>query len=202
MIERAFANATQLMQEANMRIIDVRHTLPNLKALLLTLSSPTLPPPLPVSVSTASKSSGTSTYVNSRATSRQASHSFGQPWLRAGAGAGAGPGTLSVAPSSPPTSVDGRSPYARSSLGGAGDRRVSAAAAAAAVRMRAGSPDLRKELGRMGGMGTVTGVGAGAGYGMGLGLGLGLPGEKAGEESEDGEATEYSGREWDGSELH
>lgn len=32
------------MQEASIRLVDIRHTLPNLKALLLTLSSPTPPP--------------------------------------------------------------------------------------------------------------------------------------------------------------
>jgi hypothetical protein len=33
------------MQEANIRLVDIRHTLPNLKALLLTLSSPVAPAP-------------------------------------------------------------------------------------------------------------------------------------------------------------
>lgn len=32
------------MQEASIRLLDLRHTLPNLKALLLTLSSPVPPP--------------------------------------------------------------------------------------------------------------------------------------------------------------
>jgi hypothetical protein len=31
---------TQLMQEADIRLLDLRHTLPNLKNVLLTLSSP------------------------------------------------------------------------------------------------------------------------------------------------------------------
>lgn len=35
----------QLMQEASIKMVDLRHTLPNLKALLLTLSSPVPPPP-------------------------------------------------------------------------------------------------------------------------------------------------------------
>ncbi|ORY25738.1 hypothetical protein BCR39DRAFT_590016 [Naematelia encephala] len=37
-----------LMQMANVRLLDLRHTLPNLKALLLTLSSPIPPPPRPL----------------------------------------------------------------------------------------------------------------------------------------------------------
>ena len=51
------------MQEANVRLLELRHTLPNLKALLLTLSSPASPPPLPPIF-------GSSAYVNSRSSSR------------------------------------------------------------------------------------------------------------------------------------
>jgi hypothetical protein len=35
----------QLMQEASIKMVDLRHTLPNLKSLLLALSSPMPPPP-------------------------------------------------------------------------------------------------------------------------------------------------------------
>jgi len=59
----------QLMQEANIRLIELRHTLPNLKSLLLTLSSPIAPPSRP-------SISGSSTYVNSRSSSRTWSHSL------------------------------------------------------------------------------------------------------------------------------
>jgi len=60
-------NIEMLMQEANIRLLDLRHTLPNLKALLLTLSSPVPPPQL---------RSGSTTYVNSRTSSRQTSHAW------------------------------------------------------------------------------------------------------------------------------
>lgn len=63
----------QMMQDANIRLVDARHTLPNLKALLLTLSSPELPPPPTIPTR---KSSGNSTYVNTRATTRQTSFQF------------------------------------------------------------------------------------------------------------------------------
>ena len=55
-----------------MRLVELRHTLPNLKALLLTLSSPIPPPPLPLN-------SGSSTYLDSRASSRQTSRAWSIP---------------------------------------------------------------------------------------------------------------------------
>jgi hypothetical protein len=57
------------MQEANVRVLDIRHTLPNLKALLLTLSSPYPPAP----------PSGSATYIGSQASSRATSHTFSIP---------------------------------------------------------------------------------------------------------------------------
>jgi hypothetical protein len=55
------------MQEASIKMVDLRHTLPNLKALLLTLSSP-IPPP-----------QRHFTNPNSRMTSRQTSHAYSIP---------------------------------------------------------------------------------------------------------------------------
>lgn len=71
---RYLPDLVQLMQEANIRLLELRHTLPNLKSLLLTLSSPVTPPSLPpLSVS------GSSTYVNSRGSSRQTSRAWSIP---------------------------------------------------------------------------------------------------------------------------
>ena len=55
----------QLMQEASIRMVDLRHTLPNLKSLLLALSSP-MPPPQRRHFSN----------PNSRMTSRQTSQAY------------------------------------------------------------------------------------------------------------------------------
>lgn len=78
-----WALTLQLMQEPNIRLVDRRHTLPNLKALLLTLSSHVPPPPPPhpsiiaaASAGQRSSSSGTSTQLSSRAASRQASYNW------------------------------------------------------------------------------------------------------------------------------
>ncbi|EIW69486.1 hypothetical protein TREMEDRAFT_73876 [Tremella mesenterica DSM 1558] len=54
-------NIEMLMQEADIRLVELRHTLPNLKNLLLTLSSPE-PPPLPIPM-IASSSRQTSLFV-------------------------------------------------------------------------------------------------------------------------------------------
>ena len=61
------------MQEANIRLLDLRHTLPNLKILLLTLSSPI--PPAPISTL-----SRISTFVDSRSSSRQTSRNWPSPY--------------------------------------------------------------------------------------------------------------------------
>ncbi len=66
----------QLMQEANVRLLELRHTLPNLKSLLLTLSSPVPPPSLPPP-----SIPGSSTYMDSQASSRQASRAWSIPAL-------------------------------------------------------------------------------------------------------------------------
>ena len=55
----------QLMQEASIKMVDLRHTLPNLKSLLLALSSP-MPPPQRRHLSN----------PNSRMTSRQTSQAY------------------------------------------------------------------------------------------------------------------------------
>lgn len=57
------------MTETNIRLLDLRHTLPNLKNLLLTLSSDVMPPPARLSVTS-------STYFDSRPTSRQTSNAW------------------------------------------------------------------------------------------------------------------------------
>lgn len=70
------------MQEANIRLVDRRHTLPNLKSLLLTLSSPTPPAPAPsyrTGPNSSYPTSGTTTFNNSRVGSRQASYNFHSP---------------------------------------------------------------------------------------------------------------------------
>lgn len=59
-----------LMHEHDIRKLDLRHTLPNLKNLLLTLSSPDPPPPGPVT------GPGWASGAGSHASSRQASWSF------------------------------------------------------------------------------------------------------------------------------
>lgn len=59
-----------LMHEHDIRMLDMRHTLPNLKNLLLTMSSPDPPPPGPVT------GPGWASGAGSRASSRQASYSF------------------------------------------------------------------------------------------------------------------------------
>ncbi|WRT66935.1 uncharacterized protein IL334_003900 [Kwoniella shivajii] len=58
-------NIEMIMSENNIRLLDLRHTLPNLKNLLLTLSSPNLPPPISRMGSRAvSYRSGTPTLLN------------------------------------------------------------------------------------------------------------------------------------------
>jgi hypothetical protein len=67
------------MQEANIRLLDRRHTLPNLKSLLLTLSSPTPPPSSTAyrfGVASNGSLSGTTTNNNSRIGSRQTSYTY------------------------------------------------------------------------------------------------------------------------------
>lgn len=61
---------TQLMYESDIRLLDLRHTLPNLKNILLHLSSPDPPPPGPVT------GPGWASGAGSRASSRQASATF------------------------------------------------------------------------------------------------------------------------------
>jgi len=67
------------MQEANIRLLDLRHTLPNLKTLLLTLSSP-VPSTSLSSLSSFPALSRSSTFVDSRASSRQTSAAYPRPW--------------------------------------------------------------------------------------------------------------------------
>ncbi|KAL1411180.1 hypothetical protein Q8F55_002131 [Vanrija albida] len=67
-----------LMHEADVRMLDLRHTLPNLKSLLLTLSSPDMPPPGPVG------GPGWASGAASRNSSRQASSSFTPAFGRRG----------------------------------------------------------------------------------------------------------------------
>jgi hypothetical protein len=75
------------MQEANLRSLDIRHTLPNLKALLLTLSSPVpLHPPAPLPRRNGNGNSisiqtglGYSNDYSSRDTSRQTSNAWSIP---------------------------------------------------------------------------------------------------------------------------
>ncbi|WWD15739.1 hypothetical protein CI109_100161 [Kwoniella shandongensis] len=63
-------NIEMLMQEANIRLLDLRHTLPNLKNLLLTLSSPVLPSSSHNVHSSMWRSTATTpTFMNSRASS-------------------------------------------------------------------------------------------------------------------------------------
>ncbi|KAK8869985.1 hypothetical protein IAR55_000555 [Kwoniella newhampshirensis] len=63
-------NIEMLMLEANIRLLDLRHTLPNLKNLLLTLSSPVLPSSSNTVHSSMWRSgSGTPIFINSRASS-------------------------------------------------------------------------------------------------------------------------------------
>lgn len=68
-------NIETLMQEANGRLLDLRHTLPNLKVLLLTLSSPSSLP----SQSSFPALSRSTTLYDSRASSRQTSSSWPRP---------------------------------------------------------------------------------------------------------------------------
>lgn len=70
-------NVEVLMQEANIRLLDLRHTLPNLKVLLLTLSSP-MPPSISSSFPMLSRST---TYVDSRSSSRVTSGAYPRPFL-------------------------------------------------------------------------------------------------------------------------
>lgn len=67
------------MQEANIRLLDLRHTLPNLKTLLLTLSSP-VPSTSLSSLSSFPALSRSSTFVDSRTSSRQTSGAYPHPW--------------------------------------------------------------------------------------------------------------------------
>jgi hypothetical protein len=62
----------QLMQEASIRMVDLRHTLPNLKSLLLTLSSPIPPPQRRIPQNPRSG-------FTSRMTSRQTSQAYSIP---------------------------------------------------------------------------------------------------------------------------
>lgn len=71
------------MQEASIRLLDLRHTLPNLKALLLTLSSPTPPP-------NRSSPFGFTGY------SRQTSAAYSIPHFSPGASASASPSSTKV----------------------------------------------------------------------------------------------------------
>lgn len=69
------------MQEASIRMVDLRHTLPNLKSLLLTLSSPTPPP---------QRRLPTSSAFQSRMTSRQTSQAYSIPQFSPGNTGGTG----------------------------------------------------------------------------------------------------------------
>lgn len=113
------------MQESNIRLLDIRHTLPNLKMLLLTLSSPWPPATSSQSLSRTTTKIGSTfdmyKYGSASVTSsRQTSHTF-----TLSAPTGTGPGTPYTAPSSigsvraSPQSDRGRavSPLANASKG-------------------------------------------------------------------------------------
>ncbi|WVQ78077.1 hypothetical protein IAT38_000158 [Cryptococcus sp. DSM 104549] len=95
-----------LMQEANIRLLDLRQTLPNLKNLLLTLSSPVPPSPAPTRAHSARSRSGTTTNAASRASS--------------GAWPHPGPGGSSVGLGSPGSSAGRESPVSLSRVGAVG----------------------------------------------------------------------------------
>ena len=79
------------MQECNSRLLDLRHTLPNLKMLLLTLSSPqpALNPGYPLS--------RFSTFVDSRGSSRVTSGAWPRPFASPGsAGSSKGDSPVNV----------------------------------------------------------------------------------------------------------
>jgi len=100
------------MQEANIRLIELRHTLPNLKSLLLTLSSPVPPGSFP-------STSRSSTYVDSRASSRQASRAWSIPHQQGSpSSSSAGRETLNgLDTPSPLRKVVGRSTLSRPNVG-------------------------------------------------------------------------------------
>ncbi|WWC69673.1 uncharacterized protein I206_103616 [Kwoniella pini CBS 10737] len=83
-------NIEMLMQESSIRLLDLRHTLPNLKNLLLTLSSPNLPQPPAISRMTSrnvSYRSATPTFIGSNGGwSRTSSSAWGdrerEPYTR------------------------------------------------------------------------------------------------------------------------